>query len=105
MSKALMKGIMQTWLLSGSAPSLLFVYSLDYTRTHLASDAKATRGSGAAVKDLVDVYRETLESDGIAGHNHGFNICCLGILVYCGLYFGMYNSLKPVVLTRKKVAG
>lgn len=28
-----------------------------------------------------------------------FNISCVGIIVYRGLYFGMYDSLKPVLLT------
>ncbi|ONI20373.1 hypothetical protein PRUPE_2G012200 [Prunus persica] len=48
---------------------------------------------------LVDVYRKTLKSDGLAGLYRGFNISCVGIIVYRGLYFGLYDSLKPVVLT------
>ncbi|KAJ8480646.1 hypothetical protein OPV22_024373 [Ensete ventricosum] len=35
---------------------------------------------------------------GIAGLYRGFNISCVGIIVYCGLYFGMYDLLKPVLL-------
>ncbi|PHU01639.1 ADP,ATP carrier protein 1, mitochondrial [Capsicum chinense] len=45
---------------------------------------------------------ESLEkdaSDGFAGLYCGFDISCLGIIVYRGLYFGMYDSLKPVLLT------
>ncbi|KAL0307018.1 UNVERIFIED_CONTAM: ADP,ATP carrier protein 3, mitochondrial [Sesamum radiatum] len=37
--------------------------------------------------------------DGLVGLYRGFNISCVGIIVYRGLYFGMYDSLKPVVLT------
>ncbi|KAJ7982204.1 ADP,ATP carrier protein mitochondrial-like [Quillaja saponaria] len=48
---------------------------------------------------LVDVYKKTLKSDGVAGLYRGFNISCVGIIVYRGLYFGMYDSLKPVLLT------
>ena len=44
MSKAPMKGFMQTWLQLSSAPPMLFVYSLDHTRTRLANDAKAVVG-------------------------------------------------------------
>ncbi|GMH07239.1 hypothetical protein Nepgr_009079 [Nepenthes gracilis] len=33
-----------------------------------------------------------------AGLYRGFSISCIGIIVYRGLYFGMYDSLKPVVL-------
>ncbi|KAI3706377.1 hypothetical protein L6452_24071 [Arctium lappa] len=51
------------------------------------------------VRRLVDVYKKTLASDGIAGPYRGFNISCVGIIVYRGLYFGMYDSLKPVLLT------
>jgi hypothetical protein len=47
----------------------------------------------------VDVYKKTLATDGVAGLYRGFTISCVGIIVYRGLYFGMYDSLKPVVLT------
>src|SRR5690349_6958389 len=47
---------------------------------------------------LFDVYKKTLASDGIVGLYRGFNISCVGIIVYRGLYFGMYDSLKPVLL-------
>uniref|UniRef100_A0A2N9GMY4 ADP/ATP translocase n=1 Tax=Fagus sylvatica TaxID=28930 RepID=A0A2N9GMY4_FAGSY len=90
-------------LASGSAAgasSLLFVYSLDYARTRLANDAKAAKKGGERqFNGLVDVYRKTLQSDGLAGLYRGFNISCVGIIVYRGLYFGMYDSLKPVLLT------
>ena len=80
--------------------SLLFVYPLDYARTRLANDAKAAKKGGERqFNGLIDVYRETLASDGIAGLYRGFNISCVGIIVYRGLYFGMYDSLKPVLLT------
>jgi Mitochondrial carrier protein len=85
---------------AAGACSLFFVYSLDYARTRLANDAKAAKkGGGRQFNGLVDVYRKTLASDGIAGLYRGFNISCVGIIVYRGLYFGMYDSLKPVVLT------
>ncbi|KAG9151873.1 hypothetical protein Leryth_002142 [Lithospermum erythrorhizon] len=87
---------------AAGASSLLFVYSLDYARTRLANDAKAAKGGGERqFNGLVDVYRKTMASDGIAGLYRGFNISCVGIIVYRGLYFGMYDSLKPVLLTGK----
>jgi solute carrier family 25 (adenine nucleotide translocator) protein 4/5/6/31 len=82
------------------ATSLTFVYSLDYARTRLANDNKsAKKGGERQFNGLMDVYRKTLASDGIAGLYRGFTISCVGIIVYRGLYFGMYDSLKPVVLT------
>jgi solute carrier family 25 (adenine nucleotide translocator) protein 4/5/6/31 len=85
---------------AAGASSLLFVYSLDYARTRLANDAKAAKKGGERqFNGLVDVYKKTLKSDGIAGLYRGFNISCVGIIVYRGLYFGMYDSLKPVILT------
>ncbi|KAK4372173.1 hypothetical protein RND71_007557 [Anisodus tanguticus] len=83
---------------AAGASSLFFVYSLDYARTRLANDSKASKGGGARqFNGLVDVYKKTLASDGIAGLYRGFNISCVGIIVYRGLYFGLYDSLKPVL--------
>lgn len=85
---------------AAGASSLLFVYSLDYARTRLANDAKSSAKGGSARQfdGLVDVYRKTLASDGIAGLYRGFVPSVVGIIVYRGLYFGVYDSLKPVVL-------
>ncbi|XXG96996.1 hypothetical protein Hte_003289 [Hypoxylon texense] len=84
---------------AAGATSLLFVYSLDYARTRLANDAKnAKKGGDRQFNGLVDVYRKTLASDGIAGLYRGFMPSVVGIVVYRGLYFGMYDSIKPVVL-------
>jgi solute carrier family 25 (adenine nucleotide translocator) protein 4/5/6/31 len=86
---------------AAGATSLAFVYSLDYARTRLANDAKSTKKGGGErqFKGLADVYKKTIASDGIAGLYRGFTISCVGIIVYRGLYFGMYDSLKPVLLT------
>jgi solute carrier family 25 (adenine nucleotide translocator) protein 4/5/6/31 len=82
------------------ASSLFFVYSLDYARTRLANDNKSLKTGGERqFKGLVDVYKKTIASDGISGLYRGFTISCVGIIVYRGLYFGLYDSLKPVLLT------
>jgi solute carrier family 25 (adenine nucleotide translocator) protein 4/5/6/31 len=83
---------------AAGAASLLFVYSLDYARTRLANDNKAAKKGGERqFNGLLDVYRKTLKSDGIVGLYRGFNISCVGIIVYRGLYFGLYDSLKPLL--------
>jgi len=82
---------------AAGASSLVFVYSLDYARTRLANDAKSAKKGGGErqFNGLIDVYRKTLQSDGIVGLYRGFAISCFGIIVYRGLYFGMYDSIKP----------
>jgi len=83
---------------AAGASSLFFVYSLDYARTRLANDNKAAKKGGERqFKGIVDVYRKTLATDGIAGLYRGFNISCVGIIVYRGLYFGLFDSLKPLL--------
>ena len=82
---------------AAGASSLLFVYSLDYARTRLANDAKSAKGGGSRqFNGLVDVYRKTLASDGIAGLYRGFVPSVVGIIVYRGLYFGVYDSLSEL---------
>lgn len=84
---------------AAGASSLLFVYSLDYARTRLANDNKSAKSGGSRqFNGLVDVYKKTLATDGIAGLYRGFVPSVVGIIVYRGLYFGMYDSIKPVVL-------
>jgi len=83
------------------ALSLCFVYSLDYARTRLANDTKSAKKGGSAERQyngLVDVYKKTIASDGIAGLYRGFVISCVGIIVYRGCYFGFYDTLKPILL-------
>eukprot|EP00730_Choanoeca_flexa_P004465 TRINITY_DN11703_c0_g5_i1.p1 TRINITY_DN11703_c0_g5~~TRINITY_DN11703_c0_g5_i1.p1 ORF type:complete len:325 (+),score=79.88 TRINITY_DN11703_c0_g5_i1:45-1019(+) len=80
------------------ALSLCFVYSLDYARTRLANDNKSAKTGGARqFNGLVDVYKKTIASDGIAGLYRGFGISCVGIIVYRGCYFGFYDSFKPLL--------
>lgn len=52
----------------------------------------------AVCNGIVDVYRKTLKSDGIQGLYRGFVISCVGIVVYRGFYFGLYDTLKPLLL-------
>merc|ERR1712142_755384 len=54
--------------------SLLFVYSLDYARTRLANDLKGKDGGDRKYNGLVDVF------------------------INRGMYFGLYDTLKPLVL-------
>jgi len=77
--------------------SLAFVYSLDYCRTRLANDAKTKSGT-RQYNGMFDVYAKTIKSDGIQGLYRGFVISCVGIFIYRGMYFGLYDTIKPIVL-------
>lgn len=80
------------------AMSLCFVYSLDFARTRLANDNKSTKGGGERqFNGIADVYRKVLASDGIAGLYRGFGISCVGIVVYRGFYFGLYDTIIPML--------
>jgi len=78
--------------------SLCFVYSLDYARTRLANDLKSSKAgaSGREFTGLLDVYVKTFKSDGLAGLYRGFVISFVGIFVYRGFYFGLYDTIMPM---------
>lgn len=78
------------------ALSLAFVYSLDYARTRLANDLKGEDGK-RQFNGLLDVYRKTFAADGIQGLYRGFAISCVGIVVYRGFYFGLYDTINPLI--------
>lgn len=83
---------------AAGAFSLAFVYSLDYARTRLASDAKSGKGGGERqFNGLIDVYKKTIASDGVAGLYRGFVISCIGIMVYRGFYFGLFDTMRPLM--------
>ena len=83
---------------AAGATSLFFVYSLDYARTRLANDMKSSKKGGEKqFNGLIDVYKKTLATDGVQGLYRGFNISAVGIVIYRGLYFGIYDSVKAVL--------
>merc|ERR1712226_1805557 len=90
MAEKLSKNILSGGL-AGSL-SLTVVYSLDFARTRLANDNKG-KGGERQYNGLIDVYTKTLKSDGIQGLYRGFVISCVGIFIYRGLYFGLYDTL------------
>ena len=63
----------------------------------MANDAKV-KGQERQFNGMVDVYVKTIKSDGFFGLYRGFVISCVGIFIYRGMYFGLYDSLKPILL-------
>lgn len=75
--------------------SLMFVYPLDFVRTRLAADAKnAKKGGTRQFNGMFDVFRKIIATDGIAGLYRGFAVSSVGIFIYRGLYFGLYDAAK-----------
>jgi len=78
--------------------SLFFVYSLDFVRTRLANDKKSAKGGGERqFNGMIDVYKKILQTDGVFGLYRGFVISAVGIFIYRGLYFSLYDSFKPLI--------
>lgn len=77
--------------------SLVFVQSIDYTRTRLATDARNASGK-RQFNGIIDCYVKTIKTDGVRGLYRGFVVSCICIFIYRGLYFGLFDSLKPILL-------
>ena len=73
------------------------ILNKSYLISRLANDAKV-KGQERQFNGMVDVYVKTIKSDGFFGLYRGFVISCVGIFIYRGMYFGLYDSLKPILL-------
>jgi len=83
-------------IISGSlsaVTSLLFVYSFDYMYTRLACNIM--EGGTHQFNGYTDLCLKTFQSDGIRGFYRGYILSCFGVFLYRGLYFGLYDLLKP----------
>jgi len=76
--------------------SLIFLRPFDFAQFRLTSDALIKENH--AFTNLRDVFRKTWKIDGLRGFYRGSFIAIAGIFVYRGLYFGMYDSFKRVLL-------
>lgn len=84
---------------AAGATTSLFLYHLDYARTRLGTDGKGSAVSGQRqFSGILDVYSKTLSSDEIVGLYRGFGASIIGITMYRGMYFGIYDTMKPIVL-------
>lgn len=80
-------------VLSGSAAgatSLCVVYPLDFARTRLAADTG--KGKAKEFNNFWDCLKKIYKSDGPIGLYRGLPISLLGIVVYRGAYFGLYDT-------------
>lgn len=78
---------------AAGAASLCFVYPLDFARTRLAVDVGSSKkGAERQFNGLADCITKIFKSDGPLGLYRGFNISVMGIIVYRGAYFGLYDT-------------
>eukprot|EP01102_Stenamoeba_stenopodia_P001181 TRINITY_DN11026_c0_g1_i1.p1 TRINITY_DN11026_c0_g1~~TRINITY_DN11026_c0_g1_i1.p1 ORF type:complete len:297 (-),score=60.76 TRINITY_DN11026_c0_g1_i1:130-1020(-) len=76
--------------------SLLFVYPIDYVTTLWTANLVNETGVApySSIKDIVvSTYREY----GITGFYPGMLVSLFGIVLYRGLYFGLYDSVRPLL--------
>jgi solute carrier family 25 (mitochondrial adenine nucleotide translocator), member 4/5/6/31 len=79
-----------TGALAGSI-TMAFTFQLEYIRTQLACDV-SHRFTGA-----IDVIQQTIAADGFFSIYRSFWISVLGVVTYRAVYFGLYDSLRPLV--------
>lgn len=78
---------------TAGASTQLIVYPLDFARTRLANQVKMQKGN--QFNGLTDCIKKTIKTDGLEGLYRGFTVSCLCMVIYRGLYFGIYDSLRP----------
>jgi len=92
---------LMTNVLSGSlagASTQFIVYPLDYVRTRLTNDIMIAKHNGKKqFNGIVDCMVKTFHSDGMRGLYRGFVVTCLTMIIYRGIYFGLNDSIKPLV--------
>ncbi|OBZ65090.1 ADP,ATP carrier protein [Grifola frondosa] len=86
---------------SSSTPSISgHLTSPMLTETHCVGSPtiSVTKGGQRQFSGLIDVYKQTLKSDGVIGLYRGFVPSVVGICVYRGFYFGGYDTVKDTLL-------
>ena len=83
---------------AAGASSLCFVYPLDFARTRLAVDV-GKHGGDRQFNGLSDCLVKIFKSDGPLGLYRGFGISVLGIIVYRGAYFGLFDTGNAILFT------
>ena len=87
---------------AAGASSLCVVYPLDFARTRLAVDVGS--GGERQFTGLIDCLQKVFKSDGATGLYRGFGISVMGIIVYRGAYFGLFDSGNAIIFSDTKNA-
>jgi solute carrier family 25 (adenine nucleotide translocator) protein 4/5/6/31 len=83
---------------AAGATSLIVVYPLDFARTRLAMDVG--KGKEREFSGSLDCILKTAKSSGWGkgGVYNGFVVSCVGIVLYRGAYFGLYDTFAETEL-------
>ena len=87
-----------TAIISGGlvgALSLSCVYPIDLVRLRMAADLGSS--SNRQFQGISDCLEKVYNVDGIRGLYKGWGISVAGIIVYRGLYFGLFDSGKALL--------
>ena len=83
---------------AAGATSLLVVYPLDFARTRLAADMG--KGDARKFKGMFHCLQTIAATDGVGGLYKGFMVSLYGIIVYRAAFFGGYDTMKGMLLTK-----
>jgi len=83
---------------AAGATSLIVVYPLDFARTRLAMDVG--KGGAREFSGTVDCILKTSRTSGWGkgGVYNGFVVSCVGIVLYRGAYFGLFDTFAETEL-------
>eukprot|EP00210_Caulerpa_lentillifera_P004521 g4314.t1 len=88
---------------AAGACSLLIVYPLDFARTRLAADVGENRAN-REFTGLVDCIKKVATRGGPFAVYKGIGVSVQCIVVYRGVYFGLYDTAKGMLFTDEKTA-
>jgi len=72
--------------------TLLIVYPMDVAATRMALDV----GPNPRYSGFIDAVKKTIEKDGFSSLFAGYMISSLGIIVYRGFYFALYDWYRSI---------
>jgi len=81
--------------------SMCFVYPLEFSQTRLAADI-GKNAENREFAGLRDVITKIYGSDGPAGLYRGFPFAAIGIFLFRGLYFGLFDTGKSYLFGNGK---
>ena len=69
---------------------------MDFARERLGADIRDKNGK-RLYTGIIDVYSKIWYADGIRGLYRGYPLAVYGIFIYRAIYFGLYDSFKPMI--------